>query len=117
MSRLRPELTTATGPHFTLKGVEAYLTILKAVEQHPKGLVHGKLHWKGESCAIGCYFDMNSPCLPETLVDEVAAINDSVPTYSMQKRRTYVMQWLRWKLRQLGMPQVGRPGRNPQEAK
>lgn len=82
----------------------AYLLILSAV-QTQAGLVHGKLHDHGESCAIGSYFDINgNTSLPESLIDEVAAVNDSVPNFSAAKRKQYVARWLKWKLKQFGMP-------------
>lgn len=82
----------------------AYLMILSAV-QTKQGLIHGTLHKNGESCAIGSYFDINKGTgLPEELIDEVAAVNDSVPQMTMRQRKLHVARWLRWKLQQLGMP-------------
>lgn len=73
------------------------------------GLVHGKLHDHGEHCAIGSYFDINDgTSLPEPLIDEVAAVNDSVPHLSNLQRRAHVRRWLRWKLASLGMPGFSR---------
>lgn len=81
----------------------AYLMILSAVKLQ-SGLVHGKLHDHGAHCAIGSYFDINDQTsLPNTLIDEVAAVNDSVPQMSPRGRKRYVARWLKWKLIQLGM--------------
>ena len=67
-------------------------------------LIHGKLHDHGESCAIGNYFDRHdNTSLPSSLIDEVAAVNDSVPNKSGRQRKLHVMRWLRWRLGQVGM--------------
>lgn len=83
----------------------AYLMILNAVEQQ-RGLIHGKLETpKGEYCAIGSYFHVNSQtCLVDALIDEVAAVNDSMPTLTPAVRKKRMVQWLKWKLAALGMP-------------
>lgn len=50
MSALRPTLTSgSTKP--CMKDGTAYLLIYRAVEQSG-GLIHGKLHARGEHCAI-----------------------------------------------------------------
>lgn len=79
--------------------------ILTAVEQQ-HGLAHGVLHNDvREHCAIGSYFTVNPrTALSDALIDEVAAVNDSVPTYTARQRRQHVLRWLRWRLTQLGMP-------------
>lgn len=83
----------------------AYLMILSAVEQQ-SGLLHGKLETpKGEYCAIGSYFHINKQTsLPDALIDEVAAVNDSMPKLTPAQRRKRMMRWLKWKLAALGMP-------------
>jgi hypothetical protein len=103
MSALRKELKSGSTKPCMTNGT-AYLMIYTAV-QRQQGLVHGKLHDQGEHCAIGSYFDVNdNTCLPATLIDEVAAVNDSVPHLSNPKRKAHVAKWLRWKLTQIGMP-------------
>lgn len=69
-------------------------------------LIHGKLtDAKGEHCAIGSYFDQpGHVALYQDFIDEVAAVNDSLPYGSAKQRRTMMLRWLRWKLRQVGMP-------------
>lgn len=114
-SNLRPTLRDGDGTTPILNGGTAYLTILTAVEQDEE-LIHGRLHAHGASCAIGSFFDHNERvALPSPIVEEVAAVNDSVPHYSGARRRLHVTRWLKWKLAQLGMPgflsvseQVGR---------
>lgn len=103
MSELRPTLNSGSKLPCMENGT-AYMMILNAVEQQP-GLVHGRLHAHGEHCAIGSYFEVNSKtALPETLIDEVAAVNDSMPHLSNKQRKQRVARWLRWKLTSLGMP-------------
>ena len=82
----------------------AYFMILEAVQTQP-GLLHGKLEdHRGAFCAIGSYFHINlRTCLPTTLVDEVAAVNDSMPSVTRAQRKVKMMRWLRWKLSSLGM--------------
>lgn len=102
MSKLRPLQSGSDMP--CMSNGTAYLMIYSAV-QAQAGLVHGQLHAHGKYCAIGSYFAINSrTSLPPSLIDEVAAVNDSVPHLSDHKRKVYVARWLRWKLHQLGMP-------------
>jgi hypothetical protein len=79
--------------------------VLKAVE-NAHGLIHGKLdNEKGEHCAIGNYFDVNpEAAMPVNIIDEIAAVNDSVPHYTKRQRKLHVVKWLRWRLAQLNMP-------------
>lgn len=99
-SRLRPETVDANPGTFAPTGVTAYYSIYGAVKARA-GLIHGKLHAHGESCAIGAYFDATKAALNFTIIDEVAAVNDSVPTFTERQRRTHVLRWLRWRLEQL----------------
>jgi hypothetical protein len=67
-----------------------------------KGLIYGKLDGaKGEHCAIGAFWaDHPGVTLHTHLVDEVAAINDSVgPKASPQARWKKVNSWLRFKIK------------------
>lgn len=103
MSKLRKELRSGSTKPCMSNGT-AYMMILSAVQRRP-GLIHGKLHEYGEHCAIGSYFEINDETsLPETLIDEVAAVNDSVPHLSNRGRKLHVARWLKWKLAGLGMP-------------
>lgn len=105
MSTLRPEIKPNAGAGlYAPTGGTAYLMVYNAVRTKEK-LIHGQLHAWGESCAIGSFFDVNPKCaLYETFIDEVAAVNDSVPKASARQRRTHVLRWLRWKLASVGMP-------------
>lgn len=112
MSELRPELSRGSTQPCMTNGT-AYLMILTSVERQ-RGLVHGHLHWQGAHCAIGSYFhDHDNTSLPETLIDEVAAVNDSVPQYTPKQRKAFVLRWLKWKLQTLKMPLLGRPVKQP----
>lgn len=88
-----------------MKGGTALLLIYKAVQAAP-GLIHGRLHnERGAHCAIGNYFERHSnTALPNDLIDEVAAVNDSVPRATARQRKLHVARWLRWRLAQLGVP-------------
>lgn len=78
--------------------------ILNAVEQQ-RGLLHGKLEAKGAYCSIGSYFHVNGKtALPGALIDEVAAVNDSMPTLTPIQRKKRMMQWLKWRLADVGFP-------------
>jgi hypothetical protein len=104
VSHLRPELGKGKGTDPTPRGGTAYLMIYNAVQER-NGLIHGKLHQDGWSCAIGSFFDVNPhAALYEDLIDEVAAVNDSAPHMTLKQRKEMVSRWLRWKLTQLGMP-------------
>lgn len=103
MSQIRPELINSDVTTPCMKDGTAYLMIYSAVKQKD-GLVHGKLHDNGDSCAIGSYFDVNrATSLPTSLINEVAAVNDSVPHLTKAGRKRHVMKWLAWKLRSVGM--------------
>lgn len=107
MSRLRPTLVSARpGDPPAPKGGTAYLLIFNAVRRQ-SGLLHGALdNIYGEHCAIGCYFAEPKPLpLAFDLIDEVAAVNDSVPQLSKGGRKRHVLAWLRWRLAECGMPQ------------
>lgn len=104
MSRLRPELGNASPGTPLYSNGTAYYMILNAVLARD-GLIHGRLEdHHGGYCAIGCYFqDRPRTALPNALIDEVAAVNDSMPHTTSKQRRRRMLQWLRWRLRQCGM--------------
>jgi hypothetical protein len=69
-----------------------------------RGLIYGKLEGKaGEYCAIGAFWaDHPGVTLHTALIDEVAAVNDSVgPMASSQTRWKKVNGWLRFKIKSL----------------
>jgi hypothetical protein len=104
MSVLRRELISGNHDDVCPEGGTAYLLIYQAVREQP-GLIHGKLKADGAYCAVGSYFhDHEGTALPSDLIDEVALVNDSMPTATPAARKRWVQQWLRWKLSTLGMP-------------
>lgn len=103
MSKLRVTYPTTRG-EYAPQGTTAYLVIYEAVKTQP-GLIHGTLHAQGAHCAIGSYFHLHPDhALNEAMIDEIAAVNDAVPTKTPKQRRAFVLRWLRWKLAQAGMP-------------
>jgi hypothetical protein len=110
-SQMRPETKDAAPGKYAPTGGTAYLMLYNAVQSKEK-LIRGRLHYAGESCAIGSFFDVNPNCaLDYKIIDEIAAVNDSFQGTPRQRRRV-VLRWLRWKLAQAGMP-----GFKPYEAK
>lgn len=105
MSRLRPETRNADAREPCLYDGAAYFAIYNAVREQD-GLIHGRLNnAAGEHCAIGSYFALKKHvCLPQNIIDEVAAVNDSMPQASTIYRKRQVVRWLKWKLGTLGMP-------------
>lgn len=107
MKTLRPEVRSTNDP--AISGGSAYFAIYNAVKAQP-GLIHGRLDNEyGAHCAIGSYFALpKHMALPTSLIEEVAAINDSLPNASAATRKREVLRWLRWKLDKLGMRLTGR---------
>jgi hypothetical protein len=67
-------------------------------------LIYGRLNdGKGEHCAIGAFWaDNPGQVLNSKLIDEVAAVNDSVPpSATPQQRWKKVNEWLRFKIARL----------------
>jgi hypothetical protein len=111
MSRLRPTLCKGAKDDPCLYNGTAYYAIFNAVRDR-HGLIHGKLEDHGEYCAIGSFFhNCKGTSLPTDIVDEVAAVNDSMPHATAKQRQQRVLQWLRWKLRSLGFEFAGRKGK------
>ena len=103
-TKLRPDVFERDSDKWCPDRGTAYLMVLNAVEAK-RGLIHGQLHNRGESCAIGSYFDVNPNCaIPHGMTDEIAAVNDSAPALTMLQRKQMVARWLRWRLTTLGMP-------------
>lgn len=106
MSKLRPECGT-TKQNAIPDDTALYL-IRDAVAKR-KILGYGKLHDSaGRPCAMGAFWDDNPKATVSTaLVDEVAAVNDSIPpSATPQERWKKVNSWLRWKLRVLATPKA-----------
>ena len=103
-SKLRPETHDSTAP--ALPDNTAYYAIYGAVLAQT-GLCHGRLDdGRGAHCAIGSLWATTNKggiTLHASLIDEVAAVNDSVPHLSKRQRKAHVLRWLRWKLDAIGM--------------
>jgi hypothetical protein len=101
MGRLRPECGKSDKP--ALSNDTALFLIRDSVAKR-RSLIHGQLHdGKGHHCAMGAFWTDNPKAVVHTsLVDEVAAVNDSIPPTATPKERwKKVNSWLRWKLRVL----------------
>jgi hypothetical protein len=101
MSRLRPECGTGRGPALP---TETALYLIRDSVAKRRSLIHGRLHdQKGGHCAMGAFWTDNPKAtIGGDLVDEVAAVNDSIPpTATAHQRWKKVMSWLRWRLRVL----------------
>lgn len=109
MSKFRPELRTISDRDALPDDTALYL-IRDSVARR-NSLIFGRLHdGKGEHCAIGSFWaDNPRAVLSTSLVDEVAAVNDSVPeTASPHERWKKVNSWLRWKIRVLANMNKGK---------
>jgi hypothetical protein len=103
MSKLRPDCSRADPSTPALENSTALYLIRDSVAKR-RSLIHGRLHDRnGGHCAIGCFWEDNpKTVLASSLVDEVAAVNDSIPpTATPHERWKKVNSWLRWKLKVL----------------
>lgn len=106
-TKLRPECgTSTTKPVAT----QAYLLqVLNRALQKRRGLAFGQLTKPGKGggshCAMGCFFEESpSYCVPATLIDEVAAVNDSVPLEAGSRLRMKVVRnWVKARAAALGI--------------
>lgn len=98
-SRLRPECGSTTNP--ALPDDTVLYLVYNSVAKR-RTLIYGRLKdGKGHHCAMGAFwFDNPKIAVRSSLVDEVAAVNDSIPeTATPQERWKTVIGWLRWKLK------------------
>ena len=101
MSKLRPECGSSTKPSLPR---ETLLFLIGKSVARRRELIYGRLHGPSDGhCAMGAFWADNPKLsVPDDLVDEVAAVNDSVPPTSTPKERWKVVNsWLRFKLRAL----------------
>jgi hypothetical protein len=101
VSKLRPE---CKGSHDPALPYETALFLIRDSVARRRSLIYGRLHdGTGRHCAIGAFWEDNPhTTLSNTLIDEVAAVNDSLPpTASPQERWKKVSSWLRWKMQVL----------------
>lgn len=100
-SKLRPECKPGDG--VALPDDTALYLIRDSVARR-RVLIHGRLHDNGgHHCAIGSFWADNPKLtMSWRLLEEVAAVNDSVPpTATPQQRWKKVMGWLRWKIKSI----------------
>lgn len=109
MSELRPECKDAAKGSALPYDTALYL-IRESVARR-RSLAYGKLHKDGLSCAIGSFWDDNPKvALSSRLIDEVAAVNDSLPpTSTPHERWKKVNSWLRWKVAVLAGKNAAKP--------
>lgn len=103
MSVLRPECRNYRGEKSALPDETALFLIRDSVAKR-RGLIYGRLHdGKGGHCAMGAFWQDNAGAVVRSsLIDEVAAVNDSVPKNATPHERwKKVNSWLRLKLRVL----------------
>jgi hypothetical protein len=101
MSKLRPECGTTTEP--ALPDDTALFLIRDSVARR-RSLIYGRLNdGHGDHCAIGAFWaDNPKAALNARLIDEVAAVNDSIPpTATPRERWKKVNSWLRFKIASL----------------
>lgn len=103
MSKLRPECSDGDG-NDTFVCDETALYLIRDAVFRRRSLIRGRLHdHRGRHCAMGAFWADNPRLsVSADLVDEVAAVNDSLPPSATPKERwKKVTSWLRWKLRVL----------------
>jgi hypothetical protein len=101
MSKLRPGLPDSNKPAMP---DDTVLFLLRDSLARRKGLIYGKItDSAGEHCAIGAFWaDHPGTTLHSSLIDEVAAVNDSVPPSATPRDRwKKVNSWLRFKIASL----------------
>lgn len=107
MSSLRPECGSSSKPAIPY---DTALYLIRDSVAKRKGLIHGRLRdGRGGTCAIGAFFcDNPNAVVHSHLIDEVAAVNDSIPpSATPQERWKKVNGWLRWKLKVLSGAKAG----------
>ena len=103
MSKLRPECRDAGDRAKSLPYDTTLFLIYSSVVRR-RSLIFGRLDDDhGGHCAMGCFWDDNPHLsVDNSIVDEVSAVNDSIPaSESPKKRWQTVSRWLRWKMRVL----------------
>jgi hypothetical protein len=101
MRKLRPECVPSSRP--AIPDDTALFLIRDSVAAR-RQLIYGRLRdGKGGYCAIGAFWADNPKVVLHTaLIDEVAAVNDSIPpTATPQERWKKVNAWLRFKINTL----------------
>lgn len=99
MSKLRPECGNNEDNKPCLSENLTLRAVYNAVKKR-RILGYGKLRSSQGLCAMGCFWDDNPKfAAPSSVVEMVAAVNDSVPpTATRRERRRHVLRWLEHKL-------------------
>ena len=104
MSKLRPECGLAGKDDPPALPDDTALFLIRDAVARRKELIHGRLHdGRGHHCAMGAFWaDNPRAILHESLIDEVAAVNDSLPAIACAHDRwKKVNEWLRFKIKAL----------------
>ena len=100
MSKLRPELEDGDDDSIYIPRDTALFLIRDSVAKR-RSLIHGQLSdGNGHYCALGAFWeDHPDTSIDDSLVDEVAAVNDSIPPQATARERwKKVNEWLRFKI-------------------
>lgn len=103
MSKLRPECGSAGPNEYALPYDTALFLIRNSVAKR-RSLIFGRLHnGAGQHCAMGAFWTDNPKAIVnDSLVEEVAAVNDSIPKTAIPHERwKRVNSWLRFKIASL----------------
>jgi hypothetical protein len=98
---LRPECNDSSEPAIS---DETALYLIRDSVAKRRVLIRGQLHdAKGRHCAMGAFWTDNPELAAhKALIEEVTAVNDSLPKNATPKERwKKVNSWLRWKLQVL----------------
>lgn len=101
MTNLRPECIDSTSKALPY---DTSLFLIRDAVRRRRSLIRGQLHDShGKHCALGCFWDDNpDAALQNSLIQEVAAVNDSLPIGTKPSVRwKKVNEWLRWKVKVL----------------
>lgn len=99
MSHLRQECTT-TEYRPALPDDHVLDLVLASVSRR-RTLAHGHLNVGAKHCALGWFWKDHPKAVVNTsLVDEIAAFNDSFPRATPQRRWQRVVAWLRKRVRE-----------------
>jgi hypothetical protein len=107
---LRPELCRRTGPAGIAVPRDTALFLIRDAVERRSGLIHGQLDGRnGMHCALGAFWEDNPKLTMDwAVVEEVAAVNDSLgPQATAKARWQKVMSWLRWKTRVMALKADG----------
>lgn len=102
MSKLRPEC--GTNSKWPTLPRDTTLMLIRDSVARRGALIHGRLDGpRGQHCAMGAFWEDNPHvAVPSDMVDEVAAVNDSLgPKATPKERWKKVNEWLRFKIKVL----------------